>query len=58
MPNITSLYDQIINVVDGHPDIHPNFEDALRLHRFLALIEDASANGQRKTVPSNAAIGS
>jgi predicted dehydrogenase len=57
MPNIARLYGKIAEAVGGGSDVHPDFEDALRLHRFLAVIEDASASGQRKTVPANAAMG-
>ncbi len=56
-PNIASLYGKIAEAVDNGRDVHPDFEDALRLHRFLAVIEDASASGQRQAVPANAAIG-
>ena len=58
MPNIASLYDKIAEAVSGGRDVHLDFDDALRLHRLLAVIEDASASGRRKPVPANAAIGS
>lgn len=56
-PNIASLYGKIAEAAGEGRDVHPDFEDALRLHRFLAVIEDSSANGQRKSVPADAAIG-
>ena len=58
MPNIASLYGKIAEAVSDGRDVHPDFEDALRLHRFLAVIEDASASGRRKPAPANVAIGS
>ncbi len=58
MNNIASLYGKIAEAVGDGCDIHPDFEDALRLHRFLAVIEEASASGHRKPVPDDAAIGS
>lgn len=57
-PNVASLYGKLAEAVGEGRDVQPNFEDALRLHRFLALIEDSSASGQRKAVPADAAIGS
>ncbi|MFN8585882.1 MAG: Gfo/Idh/MocA family oxidoreductase [Dehalococcoidia bacterium] len=48
--NVAQLFRRLGNAINGGGPAHPDFDHAVRRHRFLDALEEASASGQRVRV--------